>query len=203
MKWWGKAIIISISVTLAFSLASAQQSAGNNGQAGESTQWLTIQELNQMVNKKNWKRKKRKIIIDLYTDWCGWCKRMDKNTFRNPEISEYINQHYYAVKFNAETRDSIEFGNKTWYYHKSPGARRGTNTLAIALGNVNGRLGYPTLVILNEDLQLIQALPGYKTVDQLMPILVYFAENHHFDTPWADFLKEYQNRQSGNGSSNN
>ena len=50
-----------------------------------------------------------KVFIDLYTNWCGWCKRMDATTFSNQEIANYLNQNFYAVKLDAETKKSILF----------------------------------------------------------------------------------------------
>ena len=54
---------------------------------------------------------KKKVFIDLYTNWCGWCKRMDLTTFSDPVIVNYIKNNYYTVKFDGETKDTIVFNN--------------------------------------------------------------------------------------------
>ena len=52
--------------------------------------------------------------MDVYTDWCGPCKLMDKNTFQNPYVAAYVTEHYYAVKFNAEGNETINYYDNTF-----------------------------------------------------------------------------------------
>ena len=56
----------------------------------------------------------KKIFMDVYTDWCGPCKLLDKKTFSNKKVIRYINQHYYAVKFNGEGTESVTYNNFTY-----------------------------------------------------------------------------------------
>ena len=72
-------------------------------------EWMTITEAEKAA-----KKKPKKIMIDVYTDWCGWCKRMDASTFKNPVVASYVNKNYYAVKLNAERADSILFRGKNY-----------------------------------------------------------------------------------------
>jgi uncharacterized protein YyaL (SSP411 family) len=60
------------------------------------------------------KIEKKKIFVDLYTDWCSWCKRMDKTTMKDPDIIRYLNSTFYPVKFNAEQETEIKFKGKTY-----------------------------------------------------------------------------------------
>src|SRR5690606_20911058 len=71
--------------------------------------WLTIDEVQVAM-----KKQPKKVYMDVYTDWCGWCKVMDRKTFSNKDVIKYMNKHFYAVKFNAERQDSIRFLGK-WY----------------------------------------------------------------------------------------
>ena len=126
---------------------------------------------------------KKKFIIDLYTDWCGWCKVMDNKTFTQPEVADYINKHFYAIKFDAEQKTPLVYKNYTFKH--LPGGRKGIHELAYSL--MDGKASYPTLVYLNEAEQRIFISPGYKKPDQLMKELRYAEEEGYKDTNFADF----------------
>lgn len=188
-----KTLLILLTIIVAgFSLAFITFSK-TEPPSDEKINWITVQELDELAQHKNWKKNKKKIFIDLYTDWCGWCKKMDQNTFTNPDIIRVMNEHFYAVKFDAESKDTIMFGN--YEYKWVPSGRRGINELGSALGAVDGRIGYPTIVFLNENLEKIQTIPGYKDANGLLPMLVYYGEDHHFTTPWGSFLNQYNEQK--------
>lgn len=48
------------------------------------------------------KREKKVLLVDAYTDWCGWCKVMDRETYKNSEVIAKLNRDFVAVKFNPE-----------------------------------------------------------------------------------------------------
>ena len=148
--------------------------------------WLTLKE----ALEKN-KTEKRKIFIDVYTDWCGWCKRMDETTFTDPSVAQYMNDHFYAVKFNAEQTGDIQFNNKTYRFKNSGG--RGCHELAAEW--LNNRLTFPTSVFLDENLTLIQPLPGYQDGPKLEAILNYFGTDSHRTTPWETYQKNFGSDQ--------
>jgi len=149
----------------------------------ETIQWLTWEQAMQKSNVE-----KKKFIVDVYTDWCGWCKRMDAATFRQPEIAKYVNENYYAIKFNAEYKEDIVFNGKTYKYVAN--GRRGYHELAAEL--LQGRLSYPTVVFLDETQKVIQPIPGYKDPTQFEQIITYFGRNEHLKTPWEAYQKTYQ-----------
>ena len=121
--------------------------------------WYTIEEV-QALNEKS----PKPLLVDVYTDWCGWCKVMDKKTFSDAAIQEYIQENFYPVKFNAEQKSAIEFGGKT--YNFVPGGRRGHNELASYL--LKGRLGYPSFAFLNSDYNHLHITVGFKNPEQFM-----------------------------------
>ena len=145
--------------------------------------WYTFEEAVEL-SKKN----PKKLFIDVYTDWCGWCKEMDRKTFSHPVIARYLNEHYYAVKFNAESTKPIEFAGNTFV--NEGGAPRNPHQLAIAL--LQGKMSYPSVAYMNEDLQLLTAVPGYYTPDQIEPILNYFASDHYKNMAWTDFQASFK-----------
>lgn len=137
------------------------------------------------------KTQKKKVLIDFYTDWCGWCKKMDAATFTHPEVVKYVNEHFYAVKFNAEKEKPIAV-NDTVYDIIPNAGRNGTHGLAVTL--LNGKLAYPSLVFLDENFNLLSPLPGYQTPAQLEGPMRYFAENYYLRQAWSDFQQQFKSR---------
>ena len=145
--------------------------------------WITIQEAAKLSEKKP-----RKIIMDVYTDWCGWCKKMDASTFQHPAVAKYISENFYAVKLNGESKDVINFKGKDYKFVQS--GMRGYNELAAFF--LNGQLGYPSIVFLDEKLDLIQTLPGYKDAKTFDLIAHFFGQNEHKKGTFDQFAAQYK-----------
>ncbi len=147
--------------------------------------WLTFEEA---VEKS--KFEKRKLFIDIYTDWCGWCKVMDKNTFSDPSIAKLLNDKFYPVKFDAEQTADVVFNGTTFKF--VPYGNKGTHQLAAAL--LNNQLSYPTVTFLEEDFSAVYPLPGYRKPEEFHPYLVFFGENHHKkgEGAYTEFMKTYK-----------
>ena len=151
--------------------------------------WLSFEEA---VVKSQTQQKK--IFIDVYTDWCGWCKRMDATTFSDPAVAEILQTHFYPVKFNAEQREPVTFNNYTFKF--VPRGNKGYHELAAAL--LNNQLSYPSVVFLNEKFEIIQVLPGYRKADEFLKIITYIGEDHYLSQSWEDFSSTYQ-KEAGTG----
>lgn len=144
--------------------------------------WITFQEaveLNQTTPKK--------VFIDVYTSWCGWCKRMDQSTFVNQDVVNYVNENYYAVKLDAETSDTIVFSGYTFVNQGGTNGRKGTHQLAAAL--LQGKMSYPSYVFMNEDMRVITVAPGYREASTFLPMLKYFGSDAYLNEKYDDFLK--------------
>jgi uncharacterized protein YyaL (SSP411 family) len=144
--------------------------------------WYTIEEAFALT-----KKEPRKIMIDVYTDWCGWCKTMDSKTFNNPVIAAYLNKTYYPVKFNAEQKADVTLNGNTYKFVAS--GSKGYNQLAYEL--LNGKLGYPSIVFLTEDTKMLQLLQGYYEPKSFDVILKFFGGNAFKTTKWEDFQASY------------
>lgn len=127
----------------------------------------------------------RKVLMDVYTQWCGWCKRMDAATYTNPSLIKYVNNNFYAFKLDAERRDTIHFNGKTYYYEPNYKC----NTIAVDL--LGGKLSYPTSVFMLENFQNATPVPGYMTVPQIEYVLSYFGDNAYKHEKWEDYQKSY------------
>ncbi len=156
---------------------------GENDKGIAKVKWYSVKKA-QELNEKN----PRKILIDVYTDWCGWCKKMDQNTFSHPEIAKYLNEKYYPVKFNAESTEPVVFNGQR-FENKGEG-RRATHQLAIHL--LNGKMAYPSIAYLNEDYQLLSPVPGYYTPAQLEPIIKFFGEEVYKKQSWEEYKTTFQ-----------
>ncbi|MBQ8958415.1 MAG: DUF255 domain-containing protein [Bacteroidales bacterium] len=130
------------------------------------------------------------VFIDVYTDWCGWCKRMDQTTFVNPVIAKYMNEHFYCVKFDAERQDTITFKGQQFAGRMRPDGRRGSHQLAQAL--LRGKMSYPSYVIMNEQIQALQVIGGYQEAKQFEPMIHYFGDEAYKAMSGEDFLKDFR-----------
>jgi thioredoxin-related protein len=127
----------------------------------------------------------KKIIIDLYTDWCGWCKVMDKNTFTDSEVVSIINKNFSPLKFNAEYQGNVNFNDFSFKFIKS--GNRGINELAHHL--TNGKLSYPMTIFLDENYKIITLLPGYHKPKFYKSVLTYIGDDYWKKMSWSDFTK--------------
>ena len=150
-------------------------------QAQKEIEWLTFEEA-----EKRMKTEPRKVWIDIYTDWCGWCKVMDKKVFTNPDVINYMNTKYYAIKFNAERQDSFSFAGKRWGF--VPGQK--INNLALQL--TNDQPSFPTTVIMTENFQNPSAIPGYHAVPEVEGFMKYLAEDTYKTTKYEEYVKTFQ-----------
>lgn len=150
--------------------------------AQEKINWIKIEDLEAAQAAEP-----RKVFIDMYTNWCSWCHKMDKATFQHPGIVKYINEHYYAVKFNAERKDTVHYRGESYAFIQN--GRRGYNQLAALL--MNGQLSYPTIVYLDEDLRIIQPVQGYMSPQDFERTVTYLAGDHYKEQPFEQYKKNY------------
>ncbi len=151
----------------------------------EEIHWITLDEALQMA-----RIHKKKVIVDFYTGWCGWCKIMDKRTYQNPQVVNYINQHYYAVKFDAERKDTVRYQGTLFQFQP---AKRMHQLAAVLLQD---KAAYPATVFISADAEAFPPIWGYIDPETMLKILKYYAEDHYLKIPWAEYNK--QTKTSGN-----
>lgn len=131
--------------------------------------WLTYDEAVSLSEKKP-----KKIFVDVYTNWCGWCKRMDATTLQDPGIVKYMNEKFYAVKLNAESNKKVTY----------KGNQLSESDLASKIFKASG---YPTTVYLLPNEEVLQPIPGYLDVDMLGKILHFYGDEHFKTTSWDKY----------------
>lgn len=179
-----KQFVITITV---FALAFMAHTSATSQQ--KKINWLSMEQALELHSKNP-----KKIFVDIYTDWCSWCKRMDSETFSHPVIVDYINTHFYAVKLNAEQTEPIVFKGVK-YLNDRAGQRRGAHNFAIAI--LQGRMSYPSVAFFDENLSLIYALPGFRPPLRMEPVLVFFNEDYYKTNPNLDeFTASFKGRIS-------
>lgn len=162
-------ILIFIAVFFAFGFSTAP--------APEKINWLSVREaaLKAEANPKP-------ILIDLYTDWCHWCKVMDKKTYKNSKVIDYINSHFYAVKQDAESKKPVEWQDKEFNYDQT----RRMNEFSLYV--TRGQLTFPNTVIFPSLGDGPAAIPGYMSPNEIEPILKYFGEGNYKHQNFQEFM---------------
>ena len=133
--------------------------------------------------------KPKKVFMDIYTEWCGWCKVLDKTTFTDTTIIRLMNENFYAVKFDAERKDTIVFHGYT-FVNPNPKGYRSTHQLASSI--LQGKLGYPSMVFMNDSMQILTTVQSYLKPPELEPILAYFGHDKYLKMSFDTFKLTYK-----------
>ncbi|MCW3120724.1 MAG: hypothetical protein JWQ38_216 [Flavipsychrobacter sp.] len=167
-------------------MAKKNPPAAATAESANEIHWITsFEELQQKMAKSP-----KKVYVDVYTDWCGWCKKMDATTFSNPKVAKYMNLNYYCVRFNAERQDVINFQGKQYAFR--PDARANSLAVEWMMPGGKGQMSYPTAIILLENFQNPQPIPGYMTPNQLEPLVTFFGDNTYKHQAWDAYQKNYK-----------
>ncbi len=137
------------------------------------------------------KKEPKKIFMDVYTDWCGPCKLLDKRTFHNKDVVNYVNKNYYAVKFNAEGTEEVNYNNFTYTNPNYVPDRKGRNSQHF-FANALKISGYPSMVFFDEKGNLIAPVVGFKTPQQLELYLKMIHKNDYKKLTTAEAWKKYE-----------
>ena len=146
--------------------------------------WYSFEEAMEMMEKE-----KRKLFFEVYTEWCRWCKEMDATTLQQPHIAQYLNENYYPIKFDAEYKNEIKFKEKVYEFVLRP---RTGGYHALVDEFLDGKLMFPTLVFMDEEQNLIQAISGFQVPDEFERIITYFGTDHYKKMPWSTYKNSYK-----------
>lgn len=149
----------------------------------ELVHWITFNEAYKLC-----KKNPRPIIVDVYTTWCGPCKMMSAQTFNQPKIAAYINDNFYAVKFDAEGKDSVKFDTYTF---TSSDASNPRAPHQFALSILDNQMAFPSIVFLNNQIQRLDIVKGFYPPQSFEPIIKYYGSGDYQKSTWAEYQKTF------------
>lgn len=157
---------ILILILLAFNIQSKAQEIN----------WVSLNEALELQ-----KENPKKIMMDVYTNWCGPCKMLDKKTFHNKDVVAFVNKNYYAVKFNGEGNETIHYKGKTYNNPNYDATKANRRNSSHQFANYIGINAYPTIAFMNEKGGLIVPLRGFHDAQELEFYLKMFLNNKHLE----------------------
>lgn len=178
LKHFSRGILITFSLLLSIPAMSQ-----------EEITWMSFEEAVALAEEEP-----KHIFIDVYTDWCGWCKKMDASTFIDPVIVSIMNEHFYAVKLDAEQKDTIYFQDQA-FVNPNPAGKRSTHQMAQAL--LKGKLSYPSFVFLSSKTEWLTVVGGYRKAPDMEQVLTYFGEGTYETKTWEQFMATFSSKLPG------
>jgi thioredoxin-related protein len=147
----------------------------------EKIEWLKLDEVSAKI-----KMQSKPVLIDLYTDWCHWCKVMDKKTYGNSKVAEYINEHFYSSRINAEGKEPLIWKTKTYTFN----SRYQVSDFALYV--TYGRMSFPTTVIIADEESEPIPIAGFMEPKEIEGILKYYGEGAYKTKNYPDFEKTFK-----------
>lgn len=130
-------------------------------------EWMGFEQLDDSLKIEN-----KPVLIYFYTDWCVYCKKMDRHAFKDPEIVSKISQDFYAVKMNAESTAPIEFEGQTFINEQAETRRNGVHQIPLILASrENKKVSFPTLLVLDKDFRIRKRSFEYLTSERLKELI--------------------------------
>jgi thioredoxin-related protein len=170
-----KLFLLFFAALLAFSCHSQAQ-----------VQWKTIEQASQVDTKSN----KKLFFVDFSTSWCGWCKKMDRDTFSDPVVAAILNKYYIPVHFDAEGSASFTWNGTKYNNPKGSGAKASTHPFTRAI--LGQKIGYPSFALFSKDRGLIQILQGYQGAYDFSMVLWYFCSGDNNRYTFAEYGAIFQ-----------
>ncbi|MEP6583751.1 MAG: DUF255 domain-containing protein [Ginsengibacter sp.] len=147
----------------------------------EKLEWMDMNEVHAEL-----KTQSKPVLIDLYTNWCYWCKVMDKKTYNNSQVIAYITEHFYPVKLNAESKEIIYWKDKPYNYNDS------YKINDFALYATSGQVGFPATIIIPDTHSEPISIPGFLEPKEIEPILKFFGEGAYKTQNYTTFKSTFK-----------
>lgn len=161
VKIWIIALFISV-------VSSSFAHAGNKVEL----KWNKFDEGLSLAKKNN-----KKVLIDVYADWCKWCKKMDAEVFTNDTIAPYLKKNYVLIKLDGESQEKIKY--------------KGETMTAAAFAQGFGVTGFPTVLFLEPDGEAITKVPGFINAENFLPMITFFGDDHYKKLTWQEYFSKH------------
>ncbi|MBP5326749.1 MAG: DUF255 domain-containing protein [Bacteroidales bacterium] len=148
--------------------------------------WKTIEQASQIDTKTN----NKMFFIDFSTSWCGWCKKMDRETFNDPVVSAILNKYYIPVHFDAEGTSTFTWNGTKYSNTQASGQRAQTHPFTRAI--LGQKIGYPSFAIFNRNGGLTQILQGYQGAYDFSMVLWFFCSGDSQRYTFDEYQKIFQ-----------
>ena len=148
--------------------------------------WSTMEKASQVDTKSN----KKLFFVDFTTSWCGWCKKMDRETFSDPVVSTILNKYYIPVRFDAEGSASFTWNGTKYSNNQYPGQKAQTHPFTRAI--LGQKIGYPSFAVFNRNGGLTQILQGYQNAYDFSMVLWFFCSGDNNKYTFAEYQKIFQ-----------
>ena len=172
-------VTIAFVGTLAFSMPGPTSKTFNEDKDG--IKWHTFEQALALGKKEN-----KMIVVDFYTDWCTWCKTMDKETYGNPEVIRFAKEKLVFAKVNAESSEKVTYKGMQFTYSQ--------------LARAFKVKGYPATLFMLPNGDALDLVPGYIPPETFLPIMNFLEGGHYKNTSFEKFMKEWKKKNPGNES---
>lgn len=164
------------------------------GAAMAQVEWRTIEEAAKVDTKGNQKF----FFVDFYTSWCGWCKKMDRDTFTDPTVAKLLNKYFIPVKFNAE--GNSEFAWNGTPYANPAGAAQGGHpaTHPFARAVLGAKIGFPSFGVFDASRNRVTILQGYMSASEFAITLWYIASGDYKNYEFEQYKTHFDEKFRGN-----
>jgi thioredoxin-related protein len=157
---------------LVFSLIVFSLTLGVAGDK-DSLNWLSFDQAKTEAAKSN-----KKILVDVYTDWCKWCKKMDADTYADPKVMKYLKEKFVVAKLNAESDDKVTYDGK--------------KQTSAEFARLVGVEGFPTLLFFEPNGKVITSLSSYLDPSQMIHVAKFIGESKYEKMSFEEFEKNYK-----------
>jgi thioredoxin-related protein len=145
--------------------SSEKRTAKKSESASEANEinWMNYEDGVKLAKEQN-----KQILIDFSTAWCGYCKKMDRETFTNTSVIEYVNSNFVAIRVDGDSKREFEID--------------GFSTTEKKLtSEMYGVRGYPTFWFLESDGSKIGKQPGYQPAQGFLELLSFVSERKYLE----------------------